>query len=426
MKKLSILVFIIFAIGLQATTMRDLFDAIKRQPTSKIDRFSEQMATIAKDKVDSNYFPKINLFANYTHYNYATNLLPVDPKSAGKLIAMNQPLPFAKTIQRVGIMASVPIFVKELGILSKKTKYLLKGAKLKKELNFYKNEAVVLGSNAGLEYLKHLKQTLDATKRSILKMKSDTQIAINNGRIPGIAKDKIDEKLNQLEIGINNIKIKQSLLLAQIQNLTGLSIDGSLPMKLVKKVDKGEFFATKLLQQSINASQSDLMVAKAKRYYPKLAFNVMWSENYAQNDANKNTDVHRSYGYYQIGALMPLYDRSGDVDIQLKKIALMKNRMRLNKTKQELSIEAQSLKKELALLKKSIDLTKENIQKKKNLLEFAKVAFKEGRMTEEDYLRYEDGLLGARSSYYQIISKKWQDIAKLAVIYGNDLRGVVR
>ena len=426
MRKLLILIFIMIAVNLQAVTMSELFNVIRKQPTSKIDEISSKMAQIAQERVNAGYYPKLNLFANYTHYNYATNLLPIDPKSAGKLIAMNQPLPFAKTIQRVGVMVSVPIFVKELGILSKKTKYLLKGAKLKKELNFYKNEAVVLGSNAGLEYLKHLKQTLDATKKSILKMKSDTQIAINNGRIPGIAKDKIDEKLNQLEIGINNIKIQQSLLLAQIQNLTGLSLTNSLPMKLVKKVDKGEFFATKLLQQSINASQSDLMVAKAKRYYPKFAFNVMWSENYAQNDANRNADVHRSYGYYQIGALMPLYDKSGDVNIQLKKIALMKNKMRLNKTKQELNIEAQSLKKELALLKKSIDLTKENIQKKRNLLEFAKVAFKEGRMTEEDYLRYEDGLLGAKSSYYQIISKKWQDIAKLAVIYGNDLRGVVK
>ncbi|WP_458700447.1 TolC family protein [Sulfurospirillum sp. 1307] len=426
MKKMLILVSMLLAMGAQATTISELFDALKKQPTSKLDQMNEQMANTAIKKVESNYYPKVDLFTNITHYNSATNLLPVDPLTAGKLIAQGKDLPFAKTIGRYGIKISVPVFVKELSDLSEKAKYMTKGAKLKKRLNFYKNEAVILGANAGLEYIYHLEQTLKATKKSIEKTKSDMQIAVDNGRMPGIAIDKIDEKLNQLEIAINNVHIKKISLISKIQSLTNIALTNYTPMELVSQVKKDHIFALKPLQEIINASKSDLKASKAKRYYPKVGANVFWSENYAPDAVNTGDDVHRSYGYYQLGLSLPLYDKTSDTDIQLKQIALMKDKMKLEKTKIELESEAKRLANELSLLKKSEKLTKENIAKKEDLLKFAKVATKEGRMSEEDYLRYEDGLLSANSNYYQIKSQIWQNIAKLAVIYGNDLRSIVK
>jgi outer membrane protein TolC len=252
------------------------------------------------------------------------------------------------------------------------------------------------------------------------------QIAVDNGRMPGIAIDKIDEKLNQLEIAINNVHIKKISLISKIQSLTNIALTNYTPMELVSQVKKDHIFALKPLQEIINASKSDLKASKAKRYYPKVGANVFWSENYAPDAVNTGDDVHRSYGYYQLGLSLPLYDKTSDTDIQLKQIALMKDKMKLEKTKIELESEAKRLANELSLLKKSEKLTKENIAKKEDLLKFAKVATKEGRMSEEDYLRYEDGLLSANSNYYQIKSQIWQNIAKLAVIYGNDLRSIVK
>jgi len=426
MKKVILLISMILVVNLSATSISDLFDSLKKQPDSKLDQMNEQMANAAKNKVNSNYYPKVDLFANVTHYNWATNLLPIDPIAAGALIKKGEALPFAKTIERVGAKLSIPLFVKELGDLSNKTEHLSRGAKLKKRLNFYKNEAVVLGSNAMLEYLTHLEKTLNATKKSIRKTKSDMIIAVNNGRIPGIAIDKIDEKLNQLDIGINNVKIKQVLLKTNIYSLTGIKIDKAIPMELISKVKYDDIFALKPMQEAINASESDLRASQDKRYYPKVGLNLFWSENYSQNAVNTHNNVHRSYGYYQLGIQVPLYNKTSDADIELKKIALMKSEIKLNKTRIELNAQAKGLVRELELLKKSEKLRKENISKKEKLLKFAKVATKEGRMTQEDYLRYEDGLLGAKSDYYQVVAQKWQNIAKLAVIYGNDLRGVVR
>jgi len=426
MKKGVLFIVAIFIANLHATTITELFDKLEKQPSNKIDILNENMAKSAGDKVNSNYYPKVDVFANYTHYNSPTNLLPLDPLAAGKLIKQNEPLPFANTIQRYGVKASIPLFVKELSDLSEKTEHLAKGAKLKKRLNLYKKEAVIVGANSGLEYIYHLKKALNATKKSILKTRGDIKVSIDNGRMPGIALDKIDEKLNQIEIAINNIEIKKITLLSQIESITGVELKEKVPMQLTSDVEKNEIFALKPLQEVINATQSDLKATQSKRYYPKVGFNVFWSENYAQNAVNTHDDVNRGYGYYQVGISIPLFDKTSNTDIELKQIEVMKNKMKLKKTELELKTEAKSLLKQLKLLDHSKELRQNNIEKKERLLEYAKVATKEGRMTQEDYLRYEDELVRAKSSYFEIISQKWQNIAKLAVIYGNDLRRIVK
>ncbi len=414
-------------LNLQAVTIGELFDSIVKQPQTKIDAINEKMVELAKSKVHSVKYPVIDLFASYTHYNSPTNLIPLDPQEAGILIAKKEPLPFATTIEKFGVKLSLPLYVKEIEFLSDRAEMLAKSAKLKKSLNFYKNEAVVLGANATLKYLDSLAEALDATKKSILKTKEDLLVAVKSGRMPGIAIDKIDEKINQLEISINNVKIKRNSLISKIETQTGIRLEKAVRVSLIREeLKKGEIFALKPLKASINASFKDLEAAKAKRYYPKVGLNLLWSENYSSKDSYLGQDVHRGYGYYQLGVSMPLYNKGGDVDIELKKIAVMKEKMKYKKTENELLIEAKSLENELRLLKESQRLSKSNIKKRFDLLKYAKVAFKEGRMSEEDYLRYEDALLSAKANYYKVESDKWQDIGKLAVIYGEDLRGVVK
>jgi outer membrane protein TolC len=383
------------------------------------------MAKIAQKRVEAGYYPSANLFATYTHYNSPTNLRPLDPLATGALIAHNEPLGFAQTIQKIGISATVPLFIKELGSLSQRAKYLAKSAKLKKSLNFYQNEALILGANATLQYLDNLLLSLKSTQNSLLKTKKDIKIAVESGRTPAIAIDKIDERLNQIDISINSIEIKKATLVSSIENLTGIELKNPVKMKLVSKIKRGEIFALKPLQELVKASLSDYKATKQKRYYPKVALNLMWSENYAQNDVNTKGSVNLGYGYYQLGVSMPLYNRGEDVDMQLKKIAIMKDKMKLKKSEQELKSEAKALQKSLILLEKSKKLKKLNIERRENLLKYAKVAYAQGSMTEEDYLVYEDGVLSAKSSYFETLSQSWQTLAKLAVIYGNDLREIV-
>ena len=78
------------------------------------------------------------------------------------------------------------------------------------------------------------------------------------------------------------------------------------------------------------------------------------------------------------------------------------------------------------MLNQSINLARKSIVNQQQLLKIAKVAFLDHRMSEEEYLRYEDALAKAKASLYGFEAKKWQDIAQLAVIYGNDLKRIVK
>ena len=417
---------IFIVVNANALSLKDLFQALKKQPVSKIDATVEKMAEATKAKIDAAYYPKINLFGAYTHYNSPTNLRPLDPLTTAKLNMQGAALPFSNTIEKFGFKADIPIFVKELSALMQKAKHFVKSAKLKKQLNFYQNEAIILGSNASLEYLDNLLIALKTTKNSLYKRRENLEIAVNSGRAPAVALDKIDEKINQIDITINNIEIKRTSLISNIQSLTGIELKEPLSMHLLSFPSRGDFFALKPLQEVVAASMSDYKVAKYKRYYPKVALSLLWSENYAQKDVKYGKDVHRGYGYYSLGVNLPLFNKGLDSDIQIKKIAIMKNKMKLQKTKEELVAKSSALQKQLKLLINSEKLKKANIKKVEDLLKYAKVAYKEGRMTEEDYLRYEDAVVSAKANYYEAVSKKWQTVAKLAVIYGNDLATIVR
>ena len=420
-------IFIAFLIGLDvnALSLKDLFQALKKQPVSNVDTAVQKIAEAAKAKVNAAYYPKINIFGAYTHYNSPTNLRPLDPLATAKLTVQKAPLPFSNTIEKVGFKADVPIFVKELSALGEKAKHFAKSAKFKKELNFYQNEGVILGSNASLEYLDSLLVALKTTKNSLQATRKDLSIAVDSGRTPAIALDKLDEKINQIDITINNIKIKKATVISNIQRLTGIELEKPVPMQMKSEVNKGSFYALKPLQEVVAASMSDYKASKYKRYYPKVALSLLWSENYAQNDVKYGRDVHRGYGYYSLGISVPLFDKTLDSDMQIKKITVMKNKMKLQKTKEELTAQSSALQKQLKLLINSEKLKKVNVKKEEDLLKYAKVAFEEGRMTEEDYLRYEDAVVSAKANYYEAVSQKWQTLAKLAVIYGNDLEGIV-
>ena len=426
MKIKTILVSFTIAVSLNATTITELFSAIEKQPSIQIDKLNKKMGKMGVQKINSSYYPTLDIFANYTHYNTPSSMVPLDPISAGKLTKANEPLPFAQTIQKVGVTFSMPLFIKELSDLSEKMKHLAKSAKYKKELNLYKAQAVIVGANSALEYLDNLLKALNSTKKSVQNTRDDIEISVQSGRMAGIALDKIDQKLNELEIKISSIKIKRLDLISTIEKLTQIHLKNSVNMALNKDIKKGDIFILKPLQEVLKANLKDLQATKSKRYYPKVALNVMYSKSYTQDDVSQGKSINEGYGYYQIGVSLPLYNKSDDTDIELKKIALMKSRKKIEQTKIELQSDVNTLQNQLKLLDKSKKLTMINIQKQKNLLSFAKVAIKEGRMTEEDYLKYEDGLLNAKAAYYQVVSQKWQNIAKLAVIYGNNLKGVIR
>ena len=96
------------------------------------------------------------------------------------------------------------------------------------------------------------------------------------------------------------------------------------------------------------------------------------------------------------------------------------------KVKHALKVQSVQLEEEIALLNKSIILAQKSRSNQKRLLKIAKVSLSSKTITQEEYLRYEDNLANAKTTFYKAQAQKWQDIARLGVIYGNDLRRIVK
>jgi hypothetical protein len=59
-------------------------------------------------------------------------------------------------------------------------------------------------------------------------------------------------------------------------------------------------------------------------------------------------------------------------------------------------------------------------------LQIARVAYRNERLTTEEYLRYEADVLQADAGLYQAQNDQWQVLAQQAVLYGAELTGVVQ
>jgi hypothetical protein len=104
----------------------------------------------------------------------------------------------------------------------------------------------------------------------------------------------------------------------------------------------------------------------------------------------------------------------------------MKERNRYLEAANSLKVEAKRVEQEIEILEHSLKLARKNMKHKKELLQLAKAKLKNERIRYEEYLRYEDSLAEARALYYKYSSLIWQSRARLAVIYGNDLKGIVK
>ncbi len=422
MKKV-ILLSITTSLIMEASTLSELFQALKKQPIIKADQKNLEITKLKKQKVKDEFYPKFSFFATYEQYNSYTNLRPVPPNEANILMQKREPLPFAKNIQRVGTSFSMPLFIKELFTLSKKVDFLVKAAKLKKELNIYKNEAIILASYANLNYIDKLQKALIARKRSLLKTYEDVKIKVQSQKTAPIALDKISSALDSIDITMQKLIIKKSEAIQNIESLTGIDKIEIQDITQKEEIKKDEIFALKPLKAKLKATQLNLQ-AKKEKLLPKLSMEGKWSENYAQKDATLKKDVHRGYGYIAIKLVLPI--SKGDIsDIELAKKELLKENYEISKTKMDLKAQAKSFEKQLKIYYKTIQIAKKKIEKQKNLLTFAKTAFEVGRITEEEYLRYENSLLDAQADLEELKAKKWQTLAKLAVIYGNDLERIV-
>jgi len=410
---------------LEAQSIPELFDALKSHSQIKSDTMLVKKSEIQKEMANASLYPKIDLFASYDNYNEATGMLPVPPNTMiGMVKDPTIAQPFSTNIYKAGAKFSMPLFVKSIYSTAKKAEAMQRSAKAKKQINILKNEALIVGANANFLYLVSLKKALEGKEKSLQETKKTIQIKVDNGRSPASALYKINDSLNEISISKNNIELQKKKLISSIASLTGIYLDTPVTMKQIENYHKGSFGSLQPLQEKIKADKIN-MKAQKEKLYPALY--AHGSYVYSKAKAyNNDENINEEYGNVGLLLNIPLLEMNQYSSISLAKIELQSSEIELEKARDELTSEAQMLEASLPLLDNSLKLYTQSIQNKKKLLAIAKVNYNNGRLSTEEYLRYEDAVVTQEANLYKTEATKWQTLMRLAVIYANNIEEMVK
>ena len=339
-------------------------------------------------------------------------------------VAKGDSIPFSNEIERYGLKVEMPLFVKGLYTLADKVKELQQVSKLGYKVNLAARQAEVVSLDASLAYVTHLNAALAARLASLQKTRDDLRLAVNNGRTPESELLKIGTTINILQKQQNDLQMQRLSLTNQIKQSTGLEVDNFVPLTQQRPVKEGEFLSEKQQQGNVAVAEKEVQRVQ-DQHYPTVKLVGAVTENYG-TAYNTDEPINRSYNYLGITVSIPLFDRSLSTSIDLAHNQLRKEKKHLAQVHIDLATEADTLAGQLPLLERSQEMAARSVDNSKKILEIAKVAYRNGRMTTEEYLRNETEVLDAEATLHQIDRDRWQIICRQAVLYGDDLTGVVQ
>jgi outer membrane protein TolC len=318
----------------------------------------------------------------------------------------------------------MPLFVKSIYTTAKKAEAMQRSAKAKKWINILQNEALIVGANANFNYLEALKKALNGKEKSLLATKETVEIKVNNGRLPASALYKINDALHEIAISKNNLELQKQKVISSIETLTGIRLQKAIFVKQIGSFKKGSMGSLKPLQEKLKADRLNIQVQKEK-LYPALFAHGSYTFSHAKAYNNGN-NIDEEYGNIGLLLNIPLLNVSQYDALSLAKVELQSSEVELEKVRDELSSEAKMLESSLSLLDNSRKLYLSSIEDKEKLLKIAKVSYASGRLSTEEYLRYEDAVVAQKANLYKTEATRWQTLMQLAVIYGNSIEEMVK
>ena len=411
--------------SLSALSISELMNALKKRPQYRLDLISVEKSSLEIRKLEDKKMPKIDLFASYELFNTPNGLVPVAPNNMMAMVKEQDiPQPFGKSIFREGVSFSWPLFIASLQSLRERAGILLLAEKERRRMAFLEREALLLGTVSRLNYLRGVKEALNAKRRSILTTIERTRVEISSGRKSADALLILRSRIDELDISIDETTRNMESLSAEIEKLTGMRVKGFVRLSKAGDIDKREIFSLKEIEKRVKAAEKSIEAARESRY-PTLSMKGNYS--FSQTDAyNNGKAVEESFGSVGLYLSMPIYDSSIASSVEEARLTLMKEQNRYLEAANSLKVEAKRVEREIEILEHSLKLARKNMKHKKELLQLAKAELQHERIRYEEYLRYEDSLAEARALYYKYSSLIWQSRARLAVIYGNDLKGIVK
>jgi len=426
MLKFLFIALIFTPLILNAYSMPELFDALKQNPNTKLDEISVQKSQIEKDKVYATLYPKINIFAKYNHFSEPTGIVPVPPNTLIKMVKDDSVAqPFGRNVYGYGASFTMPLFVKSIYTLVEQTKMMSKSSRKNKQINILQNEALLVGTNASLQYLEALKKSLESKQYSLNETYKFVKIKVDSGRGAESELYKIQDALNGVEISLNNIEITKQKAYSSVESLTSIRLDKPVAMEQISTYKEGDFQVLEPLKLKSLALSYGVKAQKEKIYWPSLSADGRY--NRSNTDAyNNGKSITEDYSQVGVTLSIPLLNMNNYAGVDEAKIEAMKVKTQLDKESVSLKAQTNALQNSLDLIENSTLLYEKSVKNKQKLLNIAKISFKNGRMSMEEYLRYEDELVAQEAKLYESFMLKWQTLMKLAVIYANDIEEIVR
>ncbi len=425
-KYFIILIFFIFTINLDATTMQELFKALKKNPTVRLDEISVNKSKLNEEKVNSLLYPKVTLFTKYDNFSSPTGSVPIPPNTLTSMVKdSSDGQPFGYNIYRIGGSFSIPIFIKSIYTFGKKAKLMSESSRAKKKINLLQNEAILVVTNANLLYLNSLDKSLESKLASLDETKKTVTINVNSGRFAESELYKIEDAMVQVNIMLNNIEIEKQNFYAQIESLTGIKIFKPIPMEENFDVEIGDYKSLEPLHKKSLALEYGLKAQKEKRWWPTLSANGTYTRNYTKA-YNNGADVYENYGQVGVVLAFKLFDAQSDVDVAEARVNKMQVQTQFEKEHLKLNADTKAMLSSIKLLKTSHKLYEKSVKNKQRLRDIAKVSFKNGRMNMQDYLKYEDDYVAEEAKLFQTRAKLWQLKMKLSVIFGNNIEEMIQ
>ncbi len=399
-----------------------LLDAAAGQPGHEIRALSVVESGLQEQRAAAGLFPRLGLYGRFESYNSPTNLRPMPPTEVN--VQAGDSLPFSREILRYGLSFDAPVYVRELYVLRQKAALLREKAETDQQLDLLGRQAAVVSLNSALAYLEGLEAAIRARRASLQKTLEDMALKVKTGRSAEAELLKIQKTLNDLDQQRNDLSARRLDTLREIQALTGMTLSEAVPMALAGKPEKTGLLPVTAARQNADAARREVERRQATRW-PAVSLTGFVSGN--EGEAY-NTDRRIDRDYHEVALVLkfPLFDRTLGTYVAIARAQAEKAQKQLDQTRIDTAALEDALAGKLPIIESSIDLARQSIQDSQALLAVARVSLRAGRMTLEDYLRYESDVLSAEAALYQARQQWWQVLSQQAALYGTDLKGVVK
>ncbi len=405
-----------------AVSIDDLLDAAAQQPGYEVSALAVQESDLQKDRATAALFPELGAFSRFENYNSPTNLRPMPPTEVN--IQAGESIPFSRNIIRYGLSFEAPVYVRKLYVLRQKAILLRQKAETDRQLDLIGRQATVVSLNSALAYLQALEAAIDARRASLGKTLEDMSLKVKTGRSPESELLKIQKTINDLDQQRNELEVKRLETLREINTLTGIKVSAAADMSLIQQPMGTSYLAVTAAQYNADVAEKEVEHTQAARW-PELSVNGYVSGNDGEA-YNTDSHIYRSYNQIALVLKFPLFNRTLKSDESIARVQLEKAKKYLEQTRLDMEALSETLAQKIVVIEKSITLAENSITDSEKLLAVARVSLRSGRMTTEDYLRYESDVLAAQAALCQARQQRWQIVAQQAVLYGTDLKGVVK